>query len=75
MYMYLNISNIFFYLCTRALVKLQVDHDSLRSHAGILLTWLVSQCVTVETLQLGGIEIWLMRDIQFQTCLITYSTL
>ncbi|CAJ2667081.1 unnamed protein product [Trifolium pratense] len=63
--------------CPKAMKQLLDEHDSLRTNSGEeFLTWQdykampFTQCVIDETLRLGGIAIWLMReakqDIQYQ---------
>ncbi|KAJ1383013.1 Cytochrome P450 [Sesbania bispinosa] len=67
--------------CPRAMKQLLDEQDSLRTNSGEeLLTWQdykampFTQCVIDETLRLGGIAIWLMReakqDIQYQDFVI-----
>ncbi|ESW24503.1 hypothetical protein PHAVU_004G136300 [Phaseolus vulgaris] len=67
--------------CPRAMKQLLDEHGSLRSNSGDeLLTWQdykampFTQCVIDETLRLGGIAIWLMReakeDVQYQDFVI-----
>ncbi|KAJ8767696.1 hypothetical protein K2173_020636 [Erythroxylum novogranatense] len=56
--------------CPKALQQLLDEHDSLRSNSteGQMLSWQdyktmsFTQCVIDETLRLGGIAIWLMRE-------------
>ncbi|KAL1356236.1 hypothetical protein HN51_008235 [Arachis hypogaea] len=67
--------------CPQAMKQLLDEQDSLRSNSGEeFLTWQdykampFTQCVIDETLRLGGIAIWLMReakeDIQYQDFVI-----
>ncbi|XP_077247189.1 cytochrome P450 superfamily protein [Tasmannia lanceolata] len=63
--------------CPMALKQLVAEHDSLRSNCnGHMITWEdykampFTQCVINETLRIGGIAIWLMReakeDVEYQ---------
>ncbi|KAL0417361.1 UNVERIFIED_CONTAM: Abietadienol/abietadienal oxidase [Sesamum latifolium] len=62
--------------CPRAMKQLLDEQQSLRRESGEMLTWQdykampFTQCVIDETLRLGGIAIWLMReakeDVEYQ---------